>query len=82
MDGTRLVQDDVPTYVQFPLTREQVIAKARDLMEPVIGDTSTSRLIDRVLELEKIKDIHELRPLLQWTNPIGPPRLSEYPYAK
>ena len=82
VDGTRLVQDDVPTYVQNPLTREQVIAKARELMEPVIGDASTSRLIDRVLELEKIKDIHELRPLLQWTSPGGPPRLSEYPYAK
>ena len=82
LDGTRLVQDDVPTYVQFPLTREQVIAKARDLMDPVIGDTSTSRLIDRVLQLEKIKDIHELRPLLQWTNSAGPPRLSEYPYSR
>jgi 2-methylcitrate dehydratase PrpD len=81
-DGTRLVQDDVPTYVQIPLTREQVIEKARDLMTPVIGAPSSSRLIDRVLELEKIKDIHELRPLLQWTNPAGPPRLSEYPYAK
>ena len=81
-DGTRLAQDDVPTYVQIPLTREQVIEKARDLMTPVIGATSSSRLIDRVLELEKIKDIHELRPLLQWTNPAGPPRLSEYPYAK
>jgi 2-methylcitrate dehydratase PrpD len=81
-DGTRLVQDDVPTYVQIPLTREQAIAKARDLMTPVIGVTSSSRLIDRVLELEKIKDIHELRPLLQWTNLPGPPRLSEYPYAK
>jgi 2-methylcitrate dehydratase PrpD len=82
MDGTRLVQDDVPTYVQIPLTREQVIEKARDLMTPVVGATSSSRLIDRVLELEKIKDIHELRPLLQWTNPVGHPRLSEYPYAK
>jgi hypothetical protein len=51
-------------------------------MTPVIGDKSTSALIDRLLELEKIKDIHELRPLLQWTNPAGPPRLSEYPYAK
>jgi 2-methylcitrate dehydratase PrpD len=82
MDGTRLVQEDVPIYFQIPLTREQVIAKARDLMAPVIGDKSTSGLIDRLLELEKIKDIHELRPLLQWTNPAGPPRLSEYPYAK
>jgi hypothetical protein len=82
MDGTRLVQEDVPIYFQIPLTREQVITKARDLMTPVIGDKSTSALIDRLLELEKIKDIHELRPLLQWTNPAGPPRLSEYPYAK
>ena len=82
MDGTRLVQEDVPTYAEFPLTREQVIAKARDLMEPVIGDTSTSRLIDRVLELEKLHDIHELRPLLQRTNTLGPPKLSEYPYVK
>jgi 2-methylcitrate dehydratase PrpD len=81
VDGTRLVQEDVPTYFQNPLTREQVIAKARDLMTPVIGEASTSRLIDRVLDLEKIKDIHELRPLLQWKNPAGPPRLSEYPYA-
>jgi 2-methylcitrate dehydratase PrpD len=81
-DGTRLAQDDVPTYVQNPLTREQVIAKARELMMPVIGATSSSRLIDRLLDLENIKDIHELRPLLQWTNPAGPPRLSEYPYAK
>jgi 2-methylcitrate dehydratase PrpD len=81
-DGTRLVQDDVPTYFEVPLTREQVIAKARDLMTPVIEAAPSARLIDRVLELEKIKDIHELRPLLQWTNPAGPPRLSEYPYAK
>jgi 2-methylcitrate dehydratase PrpD len=82
MDGTRLVQEDVPTYVQNPLSREQVIAKARDLMTTVIGDAATSRLIDRLLDLEKIKDIHELRPLLQWTNPSGPARLSDYPYAK
>jgi 2-methylcitrate dehydratase PrpD len=82
MDGTRLVQEDVPTYVQNPLTQQQVIAKARDLMEPVIGVASASRLMDRLLDLEKIKDIHELRPLLQWTRPAGPARLSEYPYAK
>jgi 2-methylcitrate dehydratase PrpD len=81
MDGTRLVQEDVPTYFQNPLTREQLIAKARDLMTAVIGEASTTRLIERVLEIEKIKDIHELRPLLQWKNPAGPARLSEYPYA-
>jgi hypothetical protein len=76
-----VVQEDVPTYFQNPLTREQLIAKARDLMTAVIGEASTTRLIESVLQIEKIKDIHELRPLLQWKNSGGPPKLSEYPYA-
>ena len=80
-DGTRLIQEDVPTYFKVPLTSEQVVAKARDLMTPVIGETNSSRLVDCILNLEKIKDIHELRPLLQWNNSEGAPRLSEYPYA-
>jgi len=81
-DGTRLVQEDVQTYFQIPLASEQVVAKARDLMTPVIGDAAVSRLIECLLDLEKVKDIHELRPLLQWTSPPGPPRLSQYPYAR
>lgn len=81
-DGTRLVQDHVPDYFEDPLTRDQVIGKARDLMTAVIGTAHSAGLIDRVLALDQIKDIHELRPLLQWKNPAGPPRLSEYPYAQ
>ncbi len=64
------------------MTNDQVIAKARDLMAPVLGRAQTSRLIDRVFDLEKVKDIRELRPLLQRKNRAGPPRLSDYPNAR
>jgi hypothetical protein len=64
------------------MTRDQLVAKCRDLMTPVLGSTATTRLIDRVLDLEKTKDIRELRPLLQRTYRAGPPKLSEYPNAK
>src|ERR1051325_8749311 len=47
-----------------PMTRDEVVAKVRDLMTPVIG-ASTARLIDTVLALETVKDIRSLRPLLQ-----------------
>jgi hypothetical protein len=47
------------------MTRDEVIAKAGDLMAPILGSSTTSKLIDRVYTLEKVKDIRELRPLLQ-----------------
>ena len=80
-DGTRLTQDTGPVLgtVENPMTREQFVAKCRDLMTPVIGESQSTRLIDRVLDLERIKDVRELRPLLQRTYRPGPPRLSEYP---
>ena len=85
-NGTRLTQDNVGTGVlgtaANPMTREQLVAKCRDLMTPVLGSTTAGRLIERVMELEKIKDIRELRPLLQRTARAGPPKLSEYPSSK
>ena len=48
-----------------PMTRDEVAAKARDLMAPVIGAASTKRLIETVLALETVKDVRSLRPLLQ-----------------
>jgi 2-methylcitrate dehydratase PrpD len=85
-DGTRLTQDTVGAGVlgtaANPMTREQVVAKCRDLMAPVLGAATTTRLIDRVLALEKAGNIRELRPLLQVTARSGAPRLSEYPFAK
>jgi hypothetical protein len=42
-----------------------VVAKARELMSPVLGAVTCSKLIERVLALDTVKDIRELRPLLQ-----------------
>jgi len=49
------------------MTRDEVVAKARELMTPVLGAATCSKLIERVLELQNAKDIRELRPLLQRT---------------
>lgn len=65
-DGTLLTQhvDSPRGTVENPMTRDEVTAKARGLMEPVLGVAACNSLIDRVLDLEKAKDIRELRPLL------------------
>ena len=83
-DGRRLTQDTGPVLgtVENPMTREQLQAKCRDLMTPVIGAAQTGRLIESVFALEKTKDIRELRPLLQRTYKAGAPRLSDYPMTK
>jgi hypothetical protein len=57
--------DAVRGTVENPMTRDEVVAKSRDLMAPVIGEANSTNLIGRVLELEKVRDIRELRPLLQ-----------------
>jgi hypothetical protein len=47
--------------------RDEVVAKARDLMAPILTATTATNLINKVLTLESVKDIRELRPLLQRT---------------
>jgi 2-methylcitrate dehydratase PrpD len=66
-DGTKLVErvDAVRGTAQNPMTRAEVVTKARDLMAPVLGARPTTMLIERVLSMETVKDIRELRPLLQ-----------------
>jgi 2-methylcitrate dehydratase PrpD len=66
-DGTKLTErvDAVRGTAENPMTRAEVVAKARDLMTPVIGPARSSGLIDKVLALENVKDVRELRPLLQ-----------------
>jgi hypothetical protein len=49
------------------MTREEVVAKCRDLIAPVLGSSTTANIIARVLDLENVKDVRELRPLLQTT---------------
>jgi 2-methylcitrate dehydratase PrpD len=48
-----------------PMTRDEIVAKARDLMTPVLGADTSRRLIDAVFSLEKTKNVRDLRPLLQ-----------------
>ncbi len=83
-DGTRIVQDNAGPVVGSaanPMSREQVVAKARDLMAPVLGQNQTGRLIDRLLGLERVDDMGDLRSLLQ-SRSDGPPRISEYPAVR
>ncbi len=84
-DGRVIVQDGLGPVLgtaQNPMTRDQLIAKCRDLMAPVLGMSQTMRLVEKTLALESVKDVRELRPLLQHAVRQGPPRLSEYPFAK
>ena len=66
-DGTKLSErvGAVRGTAENPMTREEVVAKCRDLMAPVVGAPGADKLIGGVLQLEKSKDIRELRPLLQ-----------------
>src|SRR5229473_574219 len=66
-DGTRLSErvEHVRGTPENSMSRDEVIAKARELMTPVLGAAKTSKLIDQVLGLDNVKDIRELRPLLQ-----------------
>jgi len=66
-DGAVLTErvNDVRGTVDNPMTREEVAQKARDLIEPVLGKASSTTLIDKIFALENVKDIRELRPLLQ-----------------
>jgi 2-methylcitrate dehydratase PrpD len=66
-DGTHLTEriDAVRGTPENPMTREEVVAKARDLMAPVLGAATANNLIEKVLALESVKDVRELRPLLQ-----------------
>jgi 2-methylcitrate dehydratase PrpD len=57
--------DDVRGTADNPMTRDEVVAKCRDLITPVIGISRCAKLIDTVLALESVRDIRELRPLLQ-----------------
>jgi 2-methylcitrate dehydratase PrpD len=66
-DGTKLTErvEAVRGTPENPMTRDEVVAKARDLMTPVLGATTTTSLIEKLLALENVKNVRELQPLLQ-----------------
>jgi len=66
-DGTNLSEDvsAVLGTAGNPMTRAQVVSKCRELMTPVLGASKAATLIERTLDFENIKNVRELRPLLQ-----------------
>jgi 2-methylcitrate dehydratase PrpD len=66
-DGTTLTErvDAVRGTPRNPMTREEIVAKARDLVVPVLGADKTEKLVDAVYRLESLTNVRELRPLLQ-----------------
>jgi hypothetical protein len=47
-----------------PMTRAEVDVKSYDLLAPVIGKARARKLCDAVWNLEKLRDVRKLRPLL------------------
>jgi 2-methylcitrate dehydratase PrpD len=66
-NGTVLSEhvSDVRGTVDNPMTREEVVQKCRDLVEPVLGKDNCNTLVEKILNIEKIKDMRELRSVLQ-----------------
>lgn len=50
---------------QNPMSHEEVVAKARDLIEPVLGRSKFAGLTERIFSLEKVTSVTSLRPFLQ-----------------
>ena len=50
---------------QNPMTRAEVDEKCFHLLAPVLGKSRARKLVDRVWDLEKVKDVRTLRPLLR-----------------
>jgi len=67
VDGSRLERrvEAVRGTPRNPMQREEVAAKARDLMGPVLGAEQTRRLIETIFAIEALDDVLRLRPLLQ-----------------
>ena len=66
-DGTQLSErvEAVRGTAENPMTREEVVAKARELLAPLLGAAKSAKLVQTILALETVKDVRELRPLLQ-----------------
>jgi 2-methylcitrate dehydratase PrpD len=66
-DGTRLSEriSAVRGTPRNPMSRVEVVEKARDLITPILGAGKSRRLIESVYGIEAVTDIRSLRPLLQ-----------------
>src|SRR5215831_1662239 len=67
VDGTRLSErvSAVRGTPRNPMSRAEVMEKARDLTVPVLGREKSTGLIDMIYAIEAVSDMRSLRPLLQ-----------------
>ena len=66
-DGRRL-EKQVTTFKgrsENPLSTGEVEEKARELLEPVLGQVRTRQLMDAIEKLETVASVRDLRPLLR-----------------
>jgi 2-methylcitrate dehydratase PrpD len=65
-DGTRLTErvEAVRGTAENPMTHDEVVAKCRDLMNPVLGAAQSAKLIERVMDLERVGSIRDIGALL------------------
>jgi len=66
-DGSVMTErvDTVRGTPENPMSTEEVVAKARDLIAPVLGRETCARLIETMLALDEVQNVRSLRPLLQ-----------------
>jgi len=66
-DGIVLNQhvDAVRGTAENPMSRDEIVTKSRDLMEPILKRDKCAKLIQTILELDRTSNIRALRPLLQ-----------------
>ena len=66
-DGTRHSErvEAVRGTVRNPMTRDEVVEKARDLIEPALGRNRANRAIETLLALETLRDLRSLPALLE-----------------
>jgi len=48
-----------------PMTRDEVVMKCRELTAPRLGAEKSAKLIERVLNIESVRNLRDLRPFLQ-----------------
>jgi 2-methylcitrate dehydratase PrpD len=67
LDGGRRLAERVEAVrgtPRNPMSRAEVIEKARDLIAPVLGSDTSERLIETIFAIESVTDVRALRPLL------------------
>jgi 2-methylcitrate dehydratase PrpD len=47
-----------------PMSDQEMVKKCTDLMKPILGEEKTKNLIEQIWNLEKVKNMRDLRPLL------------------